>query len=131
MGTYLDAMLDTRQKLAEFGCSISDDTFIRAIAGSVPTAYHDAITQLEAALNAENKAQEAHANALNTAMANVTGYQPIAFTTRSLSASEVVNALRSKATTALAISNSSKPATLKTESVNSVQDRGGGTSRTW
>ena len=124
MSKYLDDMLNVRQKLAEYGRSIDDATFIRAISGSVPPAYRDVLQGMQTTLDTQNAASKAQLNVLNQAMANVTGFARLTHADKTLNVLEVVNKLRAKAATNLAIKNDGKSSKPKTEPVNSVQERG-------
>lgn len=134
---HLDAMLDIRSKMGEYGRVISDETFINAISASIPESYRDVITNLKSNVDAINDALRAQIGILNT---NIQANQPpvpagqqqqqqqpqlIAVSTRTVTATEVINALRAKAASKAAVSGSKS----RDEQANYSSWRGGGHGR--
>ena len=108
---HIDAMLDIRNKMAEQGRQIDDVTFINALSASVNESYRDVIQSLQQNLAQANAAAQAQTQAIRTSLQAIPNFAAAnlpTYTARTLTATEVVNALRQKAASKAAIAKSSQ-----------------------
>lgn len=129
---HLDKMLEVRDKIAEFGRQITNETFINAISASIPEAYRDIIAITKQSINQSNQSTGTQINALRAALALVPDFPEAnlpAFEPRFLTSTEVINALRQKAASKAAVSGTTRKHDRqekeKEEQANWVKGKGG------